>query len=101
MHYKEIIIHFKMERIETLNEDIIKRKPFINVNKKIRGLYISTDGKIDKHEPKRKSRYVVSTREDFNFLLTGERNQKCFKESIGEDLKYFITIAITIRTKKI
>ena len=55
----------------------------MEINKKrTKALYISTDGKVDKNN---KTRYIIGTQEDFNFLLTGNKNKKCAKEILIKD----------------
>jgi hypothetical protein len=49
---------------------------------KSRGLYVSTDGKIDPINSKSKCRYVIGTSKQFNKLLTGNENKKCESECL-------------------
>ena len=69
-----------MERISVLNEQFLS-----NGSKIKRGIYISTDGKVDKSNPKNKSRYVVGTLDDFSTLLTGDENRKCSQVDLDGD----------------
>jgi hypothetical protein len=65
-----------------LNEQFISKG-----SKVISGIYISTDGKVDKSNPKKKSRYVVGTLNDFSTLLTGNKKRKCSKDFLIGDFK--------------
>lgn len=50
--------------------------------KKIRGLYISTCGKIDSDDD-----YVAGTFKQFNELLTGDEKIDCSYDHLGDDFK--------------
>ena len=56
------------------------------MSERVKGLYISTDGKIDRDNHKKGSRYVIGTKKQFNELLTnGKMNAK--EEYLNKDYR--------------
>ncbi|RIA85362.1 hypothetical protein C1645_830879 [Glomus cerebriforme] len=54
---------------------------------RIKGLYISIDGKIDPNNSNKKCRYVVGTMKNFNELLTGDENKMCSEDHLNNELR--------------
>ncbi|CAB4404197.1 unnamed protein product [Rhizophagus irregularis] len=52
---------------------------------RIRGLFISTDGKIDSTNTIKKCHYVIGMMKQFNELLTGDENKNCSKDYLKDN----------------
>lgn len=56
---------------------------------KIRGLYIPTNGKRNADEPSQEARYIVRTMKELKSLVAGNKDSKCMKDYLDNELRIF------------